>query len=113
MTTGDREWLVLDRLNQPRGPYTLAEVCILVRRNSLPVCKPGMEDWVLADLVPEIRNYQPLGRVYMVQIANQRRPTGFHTAMDQLLRLCRGFMRDNYLSEGEILELGVWLKQHQ
>ena len=113
MATADRQWLVLDRLNQPRGPYTLAEVCTLVQRRSLLVCKSGMEDWVLSDLVPEIRNYQPLGKVYEVQVANQTRPTGFHTAMDQLLRLCKGFVRDNYLSEDEIRELGAWLKQHQ
>lgn len=109
----DREWLVLDRLNQPCGPYTLAEVCTLLRSRNLPVCKPGMADWVSADLVPEIRNYQPLGRVYEVRVANQKRATGFNTAMDQLLRICRGFVRDNYLSEDEIRELGAWLKQHQ
>lgn len=80
---------------------------------SLLVCKAGMADWVSADLVPEIRNYQPLGRVYEVRIPNQRRPAGFHSAMDQLLRVCRGFVRDNYLSEDEIRELAVWLKQHQ
>jgi NAD-dependent DNA ligase len=113
MTPGNREWLVLDRLNQPCGPYTLAEVYTLVRRRNLPVCKAGMEDWISAELVPEICDYQPLGQVYEVQVANPRRPNGFHTAMDQLLRLCSGFVRDNYLSEDEIRELGAWLTQHE
>jgi NAD-dependent DNA ligase len=72
-----------------------------------------MQDWVMADMVPEIRNYQPLSRVYDVCVADQKRPTGFHTAMDQLLRLCREFMRDNHLRTDEIHELGTWLKQHQ
>ena len=113
MTTADHEWLVLDHLNQPRGPYTLAELCALLRCRSLLVCKAGMEDWASPELIPEIRNYQPLGRVYEVQIANQRPPVGFHSAMDHLLRLCRGFIRDNFLSEDEIHDLAVWLKQHQ
>ncbi len=52
-------------------------------------------------------------------LPDQKRPAGFHTArgfhtaMDELLRLCRGFVRDNYLSADEIHELGAWLKQHQ
>ena len=77
------------------------------------MCRHGMKDWVLPDLVPEILNYQPLGRVYEVQVAVQKRPTGFHTAMDQLLRICRGFLQDNFLSEDEIRELGNWLELHQ
>ncbi|MCX6929419.1 MAG: DUF4339 domain-containing protein [Verrucomicrobia bacterium] len=113
MTTGNREWLVLDRLNQPCGPYTLAEVCTLVRRRSLPVCKAGMGDWISAELVPEIRDYQPFGRVYEVQIASPKPQDSFHTAMDQLLRLCGGFVRDDYLSDDEIRELGAWLIRHQ
>jgi NAD-dependent DNA ligase len=113
MATGDREWLVLDRLNQPCGPYTLAEVCTLVRRKSLPVCRRGMEDWVSAELVPEIRNFQPIGRVYELQVANRQGPPSFQTAMDQLLRLCRSFLQDNYLSGEEIRELDVWLEQHR
>jgi NAD-dependent DNA ligase len=113
MTTTDREWLVLDRLNQPCGPYTLAEVCTVMRRKSLLVCKAGMENWVSPDLVPEIRNYQPLGKVYEVQIANQRRAGGFVSAVDHLLRVSRGFVQDNYLSEEEIRDLAAWLKQHQ
>jgi NAD-dependent DNA ligase len=72
-----------------------------------------MEDWVPAELVPEIRNFQPAGRVYEVHVANRQEPEGFHSAMDQLLRLCRAFVQDNYLSADEISELGLWLKQHQ
>lgn len=72
-----------------------------------------MEDWVSAELVPEIRNFQPFGRVYELQVTNRQGPQSFQTAMDQLLRLCRSFVQDNYLSAEEISELGVWLKQHQ
>ncbi len=48
MTPGDREWLIVDRANQPRGPYTTWEVCTLARVRGFFICKPGMKDWVMA-----------------------------------------------------------------
>jgi NAD-dependent DNA ligase len=113
MATGNREWLALDRFNQPTGPYTIAEVCTLLRNKDLVVCKSGMKDWVSAHLVPEIRNYQPLGKVYELHTGYQAHSGSFQTAMDQLLRLCKGFVRDNYLSTEEIRQLGAWLRNHE
>ena len=113
MATTNPEWLVLDQFNQPRGPYTVAEVCALLQNRAFLVCRSGMAEWVAAYLVPEIRGYQPLGKVYKLHAASQKQPGGFRTAMDQLLRLCKSFMADNYLSEDEIRQLGAWLDNHR
>jgi NAD-dependent DNA ligase len=113
MATGNREWLVLDRFNQAQGPYTVAEVCALVGTCDHFVCKPGMGDWVLAHAVPEILNYQPAGKVYELKAGDDKRVGGFQAAMDRLLRLCGGFLADNYLSEDEIRQLGAWLGNHE
>jgi len=113
MKTGDREWLILDRFNQPQGPYTTSEVSTLLRRRDFVVCRAGMEDWVLARTVPEIRNYQSGGTIYELHVDPRRERIKFEDAMDQLLRLCRGFLSDSFLSEDEIKKLSDWLNSHE
>src|SRR5437899_3259665 len=113
MNDTGREWLVLDRFNQPQGPYTISEVCVLLRAWDFFVCKQGMEDWALARDVPEIRGHQPAEKVYKLESLRRQEQKDFGDAMDCLLQLCRGFLSDDYLSEGEIRQLSAWIVKHQ
>ncbi len=86
---------------------------MLIRASDYFVCKSGMEEWMLARAVPEIQNYQPAVKVYELKVDGDKRVGSFQTAMDRLLRLCRGFRVDNYLSQDEIRQLGTWLGNHE
>jgi NAD-dependent DNA ligase len=106
-------WFVLDEFNQPRGPYTTSEVWTIGQRRDFLVCKKGMADWSFATAVPEIRDFRPEGAVYELHITTRRERNRFASAMDNLLRLCRSFLSDSYLSEDEIRQLSSWLGEHQ
>ena len=107
-----RDWLVLDFLNQPGGPYTLSEVCVLLRTRALYVCKQGGAGWALACTVPEIQNYVAKGTPYLLSQSSAHRQARLQTATDALLRLCRGFMSDGSLSGEEIHALNAWFETH-
>jgi NAD-dependent DNA ligase len=72
-----------------------------------------MADWMLASALPEIFSYQRVGKVYELKAGSDKRTASYQSAMDHLLRLCKGFMADDYLSEDEIRQLGTWLANHE
>ncbi len=107
-----QEWLVLDRFNQPKGPYTIAEVCALLRHHDFYICKQGMKDWVLGGSTLEVRSYMSTAGFYELKGATARRPERFQTAVDSLLQLSRTLLCDKYLSQDEIGQLGSWVNDH-
>jgi len=103
------EWLVLDEFNQARGPYTTSEVWTLIQKRDCFVCKQGMADWALARAIPAIRDFQPAGRIYELRLPARPGRDRFTSAMDELLRVCRGLLSDGHLSYDGIGQLQRWL----
>ena len=106
------EWFVLDDFNQPKGPYTTSEIWALTQRRDFFVCKKGMSDWTLARTLPEIHDFEAPGKVYELRATARTSHDVFTSAMDELLRLCKTFLWDGYLSREEIRHLEQWLAAH-
>jgi hypothetical protein len=126
----EREWFILDRFNQSKGPYTIKEVAALSKTHKLLVCRGNAQDWKPADAFPEIIDYRPAGKLYVlgpsrpahiaapldsdaqpaIEALNARQ--NLRMAMNELIGLCKGFMADNHLSDGEIRYIEGWFTTH-
>jgi hypothetical protein len=112
MSAADNQWLVLDHFNQPRGPYTTTEVRVLLQAREFYVCRVGGQEWVLGRTIADIRNHVPGGIEYNLHLSSAPHHQRFQTATDSLLKLCQGFLADNYLSRTEIQQLEAWFEAH-
>jgi NAD-dependent DNA ligase len=104
-----REWFVLDEFNQSHGPYSVADIAVLVQSRDRLVWKEGLVDWIFASEVKDIREYRPQGKVYVLHSAGvepRRDP------MDSLVTLCRLALVSGPLSEQAIRNLRHWLRKN-
>ncbi len=107
------EWFILDRLNQPSGPYTISEIKMLTARRDFLVHKEGMADWTPASSLEEIKQYQFTGRTYLVYKAHAcSAGTDTRQSLNELFDLCQSVMSDDYLSDQEVFQLEKWLSTH-